>query len=332
MTNPAKQVILDWVIIMSEELNAMFYPLSEDEQKLEKQFLRNEPFVAADPIHLATQKTHFAAGKKLVVGANPRFVTTLRHKHEFVEMAYCLNGSVTHTFDDGTVMLQKGELLILNQNVYHAVQAAGRDDIMVNILVIPAYFESVFTVYGMEETPLYRFFLQCLLGDGKPGYLYYKIGDILPLRNLIETLIWSVKNELPFKRSTNQLTMALFLRLLQFYSDLEQSSRIEKDNVWLAEQYIEEHYRDGTLEEAAKLLHCDYYRLSHEMREKTGATFTELMQERRLRQAKFLLESTDIPVIKIGADVGYNNMSYFYKLFHEAFGITPKQYREEKRK
>ena len=91
--------------------------------------------------------------------------------------------------------------------------------------------------------------------------------------------------------------------------------------------YIEEHYRDGELSELAGELHYDLYWLSREIKRRTGATYTELVQEKRLSQAAYLLTNTAMSVMDIGLAVGYENMSYFHRIFQKKYGTTPRKYR-----
>ena len=121
--------------------------------------------------------------------------------------------------------------------------------------------------------------------------------------------------------------LPLLLRLLQYHAGHVRSDTPEYGLIWDVQRYIDVHYRDGTLEDAAKQLHYDYRWLSHEIARKTGKTFTALMQERRMQQAMYLLKNTDFPVGEVCAQVGYTNNTFFYKLFKETYGITPKKMR-----
>ena len=60
----------------------------------------------------------------------------------------------------------------------------------------------------------------------------------------------------------------------------------------------------------------------------TGRNYTELLQEKRLTQAAWLLRNTDRKVDEIAAAVGYENISYFHRLFAARFGLSPKKYRD----
>ena len=82
-------------------------------------------------------------------------------------------------------------------------------------------------------------------------------------------------------------------------------------------RYIEENYRSASLTEIADSLHYDLYWLSREIKHRTGKTFMELLQEKRLAQAAYYL----------GEAVGYSNLSYFHRIFQQRYGTTPKKYR-----
>jgi AraC-like DNA-binding protein len=93
-------------------------------------------------------------------------------------------------------------------------------------------------------------------------------------------------------------------------------------------RYLETHYVGGSLTEAAGLLHCDVAWLGREIKRRTGKTYTELLQERRLRQAAWLLGNTSQRISDIALAVGYENVSYFHRIFRAHFGLSPKKYRD----
>ena len=95
-------------------------------------------------------------------------------------------------------------------------------------------------------------------------------------------------------------------------------------------RYIEENYRDGSLKEVASLLHYDFYWLSHEIKNRTGKTYTEHLQEKRLSQAAFLLKSSFLTVEEVALAVGYENKSYFHRIFNAKYGTSPKKYKNDK--
>ena len=63
------------------------------------------------------------------------------------------------------------------------------------------------------------------------------------------------------------------------------------------------------------------------VRAQTGRTYKELLQKHRMETAARLLRRSDLNIQQIIAQVGYENTSYFYRLFHERYGLSPREYR-----
>ncbi|MFO7188205.1 MAG: helix-turn-helix transcriptional regulator [Pseudomonadota bacterium] len=59
----------------------------------------------------------------------------------------------------------------------------------------------------------------------------------------------------------------------------------------------------------------------------TGTTLIEYLQNLRVEEAKKLLETTELPAEEISAQVGYEDGSFFRRLFKRSTGLTPGQYR-----
>jgi AraC-like DNA-binding protein len=69
--------------------------------------------------------------------------------------------------------------------------------------------------------------------------------------------------------------------------------------------------------------------MSREIKKRTGKTYTELVQAKRLSQAAYLLTHTAMSVMDVGLAVGYENMSYFHRIFQKRYGMTPRKYRTQ---
>lgn len=270
------------------------------------------------------------AGKLIQVRKHTRFIHFPKHTHDYVEMIYMYSGSTHHKINDCDVILKQGELLILNQKATQEIYPAGEDDIAVNFIILPEFFDYGIKMMEQEPNTLREFIIDCLRGStGTSGYLYFKVSDVLPIQNLIENLIWTIKNRLPNKRSINQATMGLlFLQLMNHMDKVETDAQSRQQQLMISVlQYIEEHYKDGELSELAEQMHYDLYWLSREIKKQAGCTYTELVQKKRLNQAAYLLKNTNMSVIHVGMAVGYENQSYFHRIFQKQFGTTPRKYR-----
>ena len=93
---------------------------------------------------------------------------------------------------------------------------------------------------------------------------------------------------------------------------------------------IEENYRTADLTRLAAELHVSLPYLSAAVHRATGRTFKELLLEKRLSKAAQLLRETRLTTQDIILAVGYENTSYFYRVFRARFGVTPKDYRKKR--
>lgn len=269
-------------------------------------------------------------GKLLQIRPHTRFVHFPKHNHNYVEMIYMCSGSTRHMINGGEVLLGTGELLFLSQTATQEIYPAGYDDIAVNFIILPEFFGQPLDMIGTEENMLRTFIIECLKnGSQNVNYLHFKVADILPIQNLVENLIWTLHNKQPNKRSSNQFTMGLlFLQLMNYIDKAEiGQDNYEQELLLTVFGYIEEHYRDGELSELARELGYDLYWLSRVIKRHTGKNYKDLLQEKRLNQAAYLLHNTSLSVTDIGLNVGYRNFSYFYKIFKARFGMSPRSYR-----
>ena len=265
-------------------------------------------------------------GKLITFRPHTRFIHFPEHCHDYVEVVYMCSGTTTHIVNGKTIRLQQGELLFLSQSARQEILRAEENDIAVNFVVLPEFFQEALSIIGEEATPLRRFLLDCLFEQNSgPGYLLFQVSDNIPIQNLVENLIFSLLYDTPNRRKVSQMTMTLlFLQLLGHTDKLVWDSQEEILQVL---RYVDEHYVDGSLHEAAALLHSDVSSLSREIRRKSGKTYTELVQEKRLNQAAFLLRTTDRKVEDIALAVGYENISYFHRIFRKEYGVSPRQFR-----
>ncbi|MBW8902187.1 MAG: AraC family transcriptional regulator [Massilia sp.] len=73
-------------------------------------------------------------------------------------------------------------------------------------------------------------------------------------------------------------------------------------------------------------------KINEVLKSELGMTFTSYLNKLRLAEAaRMLAEPQGAPVAEIAASAGYANVSYFNKLFKEAYGCTPRSFRTQAR-
>ena len=261
-------------------------------------------------------------GKLIAVRTHTRFVHFPAHRHNFIEVLYVCEGHLTNIIDGKQVVVRKGELLFLNQFTRHEILPAGESDIVINFMVLPEFFDVAYSMAGSNNV-LADFLVNVLRQDEERGeYLHFKVSEVLQIQNLL-----TGRGD---QSRINQTTMGLiFLYLLDSvqYVEMRVPNQYENMIMMTTLDYIEQQYRTATLTELCEKLHLPMHMLSKMIKKSTGFNFKELLQRKRLNKAAELMCDTDLPVNDIIAAVGYENNSYFHRVFKERYHMTPRAFR-----
>lgn len=122
----------------------------------------------------------------------------------------------------------------------------------------------------------------------------------------------------------------LFMKILQRLSMvLNKVSRVEI--AYVAMQYIHSHYAENvTLETLSKVANCHPTHLIRCMKKQYNLSPMQALTKVRLNNACILLSEGDLSVTEIAYLTGFSSVSYFGKLFKDAFSCSPKEYRAKK--
>lgn len=104
----------------------------------------------------------------------------------------------------------------------------------------------------------------------------------------------------------------------------------EKSFVSRAKQYVKDHIEQKiSLQEVAKELYFTSAHFSASFKKETGQNFIDYVNQVKLEKAKELLRNSDYLVKEIAILVGYDDYTYFCKIFRKYEGHTPLNYRSE---
>ena len=94
------------------------------------------------------------------------------------------------------------------------------------------------------------------------------------------------------------------------------------------EKWLEEHFTEqGAIPKVVELANIPERTLKRRFKIATGSSLIARLQDLRVEEAKRLLEASTSPVDEISFTVGYEDASFFRRLFKRRTGLTPSQYR-----
>lgn len=121
-------------------------------------------------------------------------------------------------------------------------------------------------------------------------------------------------------------------QLVYLLSENAESGETGKNYVRQALEFIQTHYReDVSLEDAAEVCGVSSYYLSRQFRVELGQTFVECLTQIRINAAMELAAQTRLSVREIAERTGYNNPTYFCRVFKKYTGKTISEYRENQK-
>lgn len=303
----------------------------EEKEILEGNHSINQSLYTDDKQFIIDSKKILSDDQLINIRKHTRFIEFPDHKHNYIEFNYVYKGKLTEIIHNKKIMLEKGEIIFLNKDIIHSIEKSSNDDIIINFIIKPEFFDFILNL-SESDNIIFSFLLKSIYlnKNNKGEYLYFKVSDEKGIQEILEKIIIEIYEPNIMSSTTIKLLVGLLIvELIKKPNNIEVYSEDNYDNLITIEvlKYIDKNYTNATLFEIAKTLKQPHYKISKLVKKQTNMTFKELLQEKRLNKAKQLLNETDISVVEIISLVGYENLTYFYKIFKEKYGYTPKNYK-----
>jgi AraC-like DNA-binding protein len=254
------------------------------------------------------------------------------HSHEEFELNLILSGrGVKRVVGDHTEVIDDAELVLVGNNLPHGwlTHSYRWQEGMPEIKEVTVQFHrDLFDDKFLKRNQL--FFVRSLLEKSAKGIAFSKdtIERIKPrltslagksgFDSMLELM--SILHDLSVSRDMRTLSNSTFTD-----EDVNfNSRRIEKVFAYMRDNY----QKDVNLAGVAKLAGMSEVSFSRFIKKRTGKTFVESLNEIRLGHASRSLINTSNTISEIAYKCGFNNLSYFNRIFKSKNGCTPKEFRD----
>ncbi len=258
-------------------------------------------------------------------------------QHPEVELLIVQQGCAVFSLEHEKFTLHEGEGCFVNQNVLHSLSlpSAGSTCLIRSVMFHPSflfgYGDSVFTgkyIVPLLTEPSLR--VLCL----KPADTLQK--EILELAGHIFTL--NTDKTFGYEIATKADLCNLWLLLLEYHTplvnEIRQISTINPHELRTKEiiRYIEAHYAEKiTLDDLASHVHISKSECCRCIKRCLNMTPVEYLMKYRIFRAASMIQCND-PMAdsfsNLAFSVGFNNVSYFNKVFRQYLNCTPGEYRK----
>lgn len=254
------------------------------------------------------------------------------HRHDYFELFYLYEGGCTVTVDGHAERLKSGDFCIYNLQALHTVLLDDKDTFGVNIIVKKTAIQEILLGVGAEVGQILDFFIRSL---------YCKTSDVshLIFKNLKDTMIQEYVKRIAccFFEETEFQNSFMRSQLVCLFADLatryfnhlkEKSIASDQLNIEDVILYLQRNYMQATLESTASHFHYSTRFIGGFIKKHTCCSFSEMIRQIRLEEAKRLLKTTSLPIEQVSEFVGYQERSYLDRLFKQKYGVTTAQFRE----
>jgi len=249
------------------------------------------------------------------------------HMHDSYEVYYLLSGRRNYFIKDRLYPIEKGDLVFIPKYDLHRTLAsgtAGHERLVINFK--ETFAQRFAGERGGGNILLYPF--------EKGIYTFRPQADD---RHILEGLIYRMLREIKEKPSGYEtylqaLTVEVLLhaaRCLEKYeTEIEPCESPLHRKVSEIAAYMNENYmKPLTLGHLSERFFLSTFYLSRVFREITGFTFVEYLNHVRIKEAQRLLRDSNLKVLRISEQVGFESIAHFGRVFKQTVGLSPTQYR-----
>lgn len=267
-----------------------------------------------------------------------RYLPVIKHSHSFIELVYIFEGQCNHRVGDTDFEMKKGDVCIVAPDVMHCISVFDDNSIILNILVRRSTFNTTFFELLTEDNILSDFFARIVYGANKLNpYILFRAGEDELLQSIVLDLYYEYKDQEKFCFELLNILFKLFCILLLRNHEknvivFNHLSNKQDDDIIHALKYIQNNYNNNNLKlsSVAKMFNYSEGHFSRLIKEYTGRTFSEIVREIKIKKAAELYMNPSISVKEIVEEVGYTDISHFYRSFKWYYGMTPKEYRNKR--
>lgn len=256
------------------------------------------------------------------------------HIFHYIVITYIYSGTFVMTVEDEKITLNKGDIIILDKHVPHSVEKTSNDDLGINIILNDNYFSKRFINHLPDDQLISQFLLE-LMNHQKTHnhYLVFYTNQDHLIYNCFQNILCE---HFDTTTSSHELIDNYIMILITHLARKTQYNTNLTTSLFKNQQlmndilhYIKIHYKDGNLNTMCKNFGYDPSYTSKLIKQFSGKTFKQLVNDERMKNASILLHNQDIPIYEVASKIGINNLTSFYKRFYEYAQCTPQEYRDK---
>lgn len=259
--------------------------------------------------------------------------------HPELEIIIVNHGEIAFLTNDSNSTLHAGQGVVINSNVMHSVEAVSAD---ANCSMYSVVFHPAF-LFGYGDVLMSDKYLTPVIASSSFQYLLLDQDDASQAQ-LLDSVNGVIADNLirkfGYELSTKAKLCNFWITLMELVAptksrNIKPSHSISMDEARSKEMilYIEEHFAEKiTLDDLAASVHISKSECCRCFKRTLNLTPVEFLMKYRISMAATMIQTNDEQAdsfSNLAYAVGFNNASYFNKVFRMYLGCTPSEYRRK---
>lgn len=253
--------------------------------------------------------------------------STMVHEHAWYELHYVEKGLLEVTKNGETIYVSEGEILFLPPRTYHSTKS---------------FDKTVFNSFGFEifknnnkSTENLHNTLSKILENSNSIHTddtkmiaemsaqlkkYFENGGQITdcrVHNMLSLILFALTDIIPKKADNKTVT------------SFENLTHIEDKRHFILDFLTSHQINNLSLNELSEKIYLSPKQINEIIKKRYNMTYKQKQIRYKIENAKRQMRSTDLPIDTIAAQVGYTNLTSFYKAFKEIVGMSPSEYRKK---
>lgn len=259
-------------------------------------------------------------------------VDASEHGHDCFEFVYVTSGSAIQRLNGVAEYVSRGDYFIIDYGSFHAYEQCENLQ-LINCLFFPEIIDD--TLSGCRSfdellrVSLIRYHKHYFEKNTVDRIFHDEDGRILQLLTGMQTEYERVKigyQEI-FRCRFQEILILTMRKVLKEISREEQGEQSQM--VLEAIRYMEAHYGEkAVLGRFCQEYHYSQQYVSRRFKQETGLTALEYLQKVRIEKCCELLTGSDLRIVDIAQQAGYDDIKFFNTVFKRLVHMSPREYRK----
>lgn len=253
------------------------------------------------------------------------------HWHNEIEFAVMKKGVGEFFFLDKSFKLSEGEGVFINSNTLHQIKPVTPDSTMIAIVFNPIL------ISGQQFSYIDKNYVSPIINNNT--FKFVKLSEEESTSGTIVSRLHSIYNLYEKKKFAYELEIksslcSLWINLISdLINPIKQSYKItnhEEKRIKTMMEYIHNNfYNKITLDDISSSVHISKSECCRSFQKYLKMTPFEYLMQYRIIKASALIQNTNKSLAEIATLVGFNDTSYFTKIFKRFINLSPRDYRKQ---